>query len=1153
MKLDQLKANVIVRGSIFPEPVQVLVVVPMGDSIKLIGTGINTNHTYQAILNAQQLEKLESSPEKEPFDGNAQYFRFGVEALRLGLAYEYDPYFALAIARVDPLPHQLEAVYEYFLKQPRIRFLLADDPGAGKTIMAGLLIKELKIRGLVKRTLIITPANLTFQWQRELKDKFREEFEVVRGDVLRANYGFNPWQEKNQVVTSVSWVSRIEDAKDSLLRSNWDLIIVDEAHKMSAYSSDNKTLAYKLGEELAKITDHYLLMTATPHKGDPKNFCLFLELLDRDVYGDVSSLEDAMKRNNAPFYLRRTKEALVTFPEETGIVKKLFTNRKVDTIEFQIDAEELEFYHALTDYVEDQSIKAASDDTARGRALGFTMAMLQRRFASSIYAVRRSLERMRDKRQRILEDPESYRQEQINKKLPEDFEELTETDQQKIISDLESVVASIDPVTLKKEILQLNELISQALILEKREIESKLVKLKEVITQEGIFKDPKMKMLIFTEHKDTLDYLVGKLREWGLTVTQIHGGMKIGDRDTPHTRIYSEREFREDCQVLVATEAAGEGINLQFCWFMINYDIPWNPVRLEQRMGRIHRYGQDKDCLIFNFVALNTSEGKVLWKLFERIRAIEIDLDPERTGKVFNVLGDIFPANQLERMMRDMYAHNLTESVIMNQIVEQVDTEHFRKISDSALEGLAKRELNLSQIIGKSAEAKERRLVPEVIHDFFVQAAPIAGIHPKETAKGKKIYRIGRVPRTLWGTGDRLENRFGKLGRDYKKITFDKNILIDDPTLEWVTPGHPLFECVRDEVSAQVQEDLRRGAIFLDLHSKLPARLDVFSAAITDGRGRKLHERLYVVQTELNGTMTVRQPTLFLDLVPAKKADFPIKNGENIDNHNLVDYLPDDSNLPSREQVEQALIEQELNRFLTEIRTQRQKEVETISNYIENSLTIIIDKIQIQYAELWQQKESGDKEQGLDGRMKQLDDRSFELNGRLEQRREELQQEASCAITDIHHHGRAWVLPHPERSSPEIAPMVADDEIEKIAIQAVIEYETARGWQVMSVEKENRGFDLISRQPDSGDPLKASLVRFIEVKGRANIGEVALTTNEYKTAARLKRDYWLYVVFNCASSPEVHTIQDPVKLDWQPYVKIEHYQLKAEDLLKGII
>src|SRR5215475_6547847 len=277
----------------------------------------------------------------EPFDGDPHKFRLGVEALRLGLAYEYDPYFTLSIARVDPLPHQLEAVYDYFLKLPRIRFLLADDPGAGKTIMAGLLIKELKIRKLVKHTLIVTPANLSFQWQRELKDKFRESFEVVRSDVLRANYGINPWQEKNQVITSVSWVSRVENAKESLLRSNWDLIIVDEAHKMSAYSADKKTLAYQLGESLSQMTDHYLLMTATPHKGDPKNFCLFLALLDKDVYGDVSSLEDAMRRGDAPFYLRRTKEHLVTFPDpDTGAVKKLFTNREVKTTTFELNDDE---------------------------------------------------------------------------------------------------------------------------------------------------------------------------------------------------------------------------------------------------------------------------------------------------------------------------------------------------------------------------------------------------------------------------------------------------------------------------------------------------------------------------------------------------------------------------------------------------------------------------------------------------------------------------------------------------------------------------------------------------------------------------------------------------------------------------------------------
>src|SRR5580765_7805544 len=326
MNASELKPGVIVRGPALPESIEVLVVTPLGDALKIIGAGQKTGQVHQRVLRLDQLQFLEATPEREPFDGDPARFRLGIEAARLGLAYEYDPYFSLSIARVDPLPHQLEAVYEYFMRLPRIRFLLADDPGAGKTIMAGLLIKELKIRGLIKRILIITPANLTFQWQRELKDKFREQFEVIRSDVLRANYGTNPWQDKNQVITSVSWVSRVEDAKESLLRSHWDLIIVDEAHKMSAASRDKKTLAYQLGEALSGMTDHYLLMTATPHKGDPKNFCLFLELLDKDVYGDVKSLQEAMKRNSAPFYLRRTKEALVTFPDpDTGKSKKIFT------------------------------------------------------------------------------------------------------------------------------------------------------------------------------------------------------------------------------------------------------------------------------------------------------------------------------------------------------------------------------------------------------------------------------------------------------------------------------------------------------------------------------------------------------------------------------------------------------------------------------------------------------------------------------------------------------------------------------------------------------------------------------------------------------------------------------------------------------------
>ena len=498
-------------------------------------------------------------------------------------------------------------------------------------------------------------------------------------------------------------------------------------------------------------------------------------------------------------------------------------------------------------------------------------------------------------------------------------------------------MASVDPAALKEEILQIGRMIDQARILEKREIESKLVKLREVLTDYGLFKDPKMKLLIFTEHKDTLDYLaadgkegrpLGKLRQWGLSVTQIHGGMKIGDRDTPGTRIYAEKEFRDEAQVLVATEAAGEGINLQFCWFMINYDIPWNPVRLEQRMGRIHRYGQEKDCLIRNFVSTNTREGRVLQKLFQRLQAIEEDLDPHHTGKIFNVLGDIFPSNQLEKMVRDMYAHNLTEEAIKNRIVEDVDIGRFRQITDSTLEGLAKRELNLSALIGKSAEARERRLVPEVIEDFFIHAGPLAGVHPKETKARAHVYRLGRIPRTLQPIGDRLEPRFGKLGREYRQIVFDKAELLKDATSEWVTPGHPLFEAVREDVSDRVRDDLRRGAVFYDLHSKAPSRLDVFTAAIKDGRGNCLHRKLFVVQAGVDGPMTVREPTIFLDLVLAPKGT----------------EVPCGDGLPDRQATELVLVERALDPLLGQVAAERLRETETISRHLELSLNTLIDR-----------------------------------------------------------------------------------------------------------------------------------------------------------------------------------------------------------------
>lgn len=1127
--------NAILRGPIFSEPVQVILTIPVGPNVKIIAKGVNSGQVYEPILTPDQLSTLYITPLQAPFDADPLAFRLGIEALRIGLAYEYDPHFSLSIARIDPLPHQLEAVYDYFLKLPRVRFLLADDPGAGKTIMAGLLIKELKIRGLIRRILILTPANLTFQWQRELKEKFHEDFEVVNSQVLRANYGMNPWQERNQIITSVAWVSRIEDAKESLLRSHWDLIIVDEAHKMSAYSPERKTLMYRLGEALSERTDHYLLMTATPHKGDPENFCLFLQLLDKDIYGDVRSLEAAMQRNNAPFYLRRVKEVLVSFPDsETGKVKALFTKRFVRTMDFQIDSEEMEFYDDLTHYVEDQSVRAFADNSPTARAVGFTMAMLQRRFASSVYAVRRTLERMVEKRKKILADPAGYRSDQIANKLPEDFDELPEDEQNEILTGLESAVASINPGDLRREISDLSNLIIQAIALENRERESKLIKLKQSLNDQGVFNDPKMKLLIFTEHKDTLEYLVGKLRDWGLLVTQIHGSMKVGDRDTPNTRIYAEREFKESCQVLVATEAAGEGINLQFCWFMINYDIPWNPNRLEQRMGRIHRYGQERDCLIFNFVSTNTREGRVLEKLFERIRAIEVALDPQHTGKVFNVLGDIFPANMLERMIRDMYAHNnMTEELIKSRIIEQVDLEKFQKITASTLEGLAKRELNLSVLIGKSAEAKEHRLVPEIIEDFFLQCSPRIGLAPKELRGEQHVFRIGRIPRSLWSIGERLEPRFGRLGHEYKLITFNKDYLEKDPTLEWVTPGHPLFETVREAAWNEVQDDLQRGAIFYDLNREAPSQMVVYQAAVHDGRGNILHRRIFVIETDVSGEMMLRQPTVFLDVIPA-----PIGTP-----------APDGSGLTDHSQLEQFLFEKALEPFLQNITREREHENNIIREHLQLSLNELINRQQIRHSDLKNQQINGDNSPLILANLKQVEDRLEELNHRLERRTTELIQERYCTINDIKIVGQSWILPHPDRFLPIMQDMINDPEIEKIAIQAAIHYEQSQGWKVTSVELENRGFDLVSQKLQSLNSNSVE-VKYIEVKGRAGIGEISVTANEYKTAERLQNDYWLYVVYNCSTRPEIHRVQNPARLNWQAVVQVEHYKTTPNEIIE---
>ena len=678
-------------GTLFSEPMRVETVRGNGPGMWEAGlVGVQSERFRRVTLTEEEIDKLAIIDSTLSFDGDARLLRLGLQAYALGIAYEFDPYFGLSISRVDPLPHQLEAVYEYLLKLPTVRFLLADDAGAGKTIMAGLLIRELKLRGLAERILVVCPANLAFQWQRELKEKFDEKFLVFKGSDLREQFGVNQWLEQKQIVTSLDLAKR-EDILPGLRQVHWDLVIVDEAHRMSARDETHKSQRYRLGELLRDNTDHVLLLTATPHKGDPQNFTLFLQLLDRDAYADVKSIREAMDRQRAPFYLRRTKEAMVYFPErqENGewAAKPVFTRRITRTASFQIDGAEYELYDEVTRFVKRQSRRAAEqDDNPRARAVGFLMSMYQRRLASSTYAMRRSLEN----RAKRLEEGLTRAQELVKMAPPtlpdpDDIDELEDAERERIERMLEAITLAGNAEQVREEIGELWQLAEKAREVEVSGTEEKLGRLRRIMQEERFFDRPDQRLLLFTEFRDTLDYLMERLKEWGFTVGCIHGGMRPGSRDEPGTRLHAEQQFREGLiQILVATEAAGEGINLQCCHILFNYDIPWNPNRLEQRMGRIHRYGQREDCLICNFVATNTIEGRVLDRLLEKLQEIRDALDDDA---VFNVVGEVLPGAHVERVLRDYYAGKLGDADLEDRLLKDVDEKHFRAICQTALEG----------------------------------------------------------------------------------------------------------------------------------------------------------------------------------------------------------------------------------------------------------------------------------------------------------------------------------------------------------------------------------------------------------------------------------------------------------------------------------
>jgi superfamily II DNA or RNA helicase len=1002
---------------------------------------------------------------------------------------------------INPLPHQIDAVYHHILLNPRIRFLLADDPGAGKIIMAGLLLKELKYRGLVDRTLVVGPGHLKDQWLREMKERFHEHFSIIDRNVMSVEWGKNVFNERNQVILSMDFAKQ-DDVMFALKDSKWDLCIVDEAHKMSAYKYGekiSKTQRYTLGELLSPITSYLLFLTATPHRGDPENFRLLLDLLDPGFFADTNMLAESIKNKDNPLFLRRLKEDLKDFEKAP-----LFPPRKVETIKYYLSEDEKNLYNAVTEYVEKHFNRALAKDK---RNVTFALTILQRRLASSARAIRNSLERRYKRLKELYEKGQLIKEGGYDEDYIEDLEEKERWKKEEEL--LEKLTSAETLEELKEEIEKLVELVALAKEVEKKEIETKLSELRKVMDDEKLHQTG-TKLLIFTEAKDTLKYLKEKLRKWGYSVTVIHGGMDLD------ARIQAEEEFNNtSVQIMVSTEAGGEGINLQKrCWIMVNYDIPWNPNRLEQRMGRIHRYGQQHEVHIYNLVAIDTVEGRILERIFEKLSQIQDHLGSDR---VFDVINEVLVGKSLKDLILDAIAQRRTMEEILADFERIPDEEAIRKVRETSLEALATRHIDLTRILGEQRRAIENRLVPEYVEEFFKRAAEMLKIRMEE--RGDGLWRIVSVPFEIRNQPYEFKIKFGEVQREYAKISFDKERAFKAQA-EFVAMGHPLLEAVVNSILTLYAQSAADGAAFVDPEGKKEGIIWFFEAEIRDGNNEIAGKRLFTVYQDRSNTLSFINPAVLWDLKPEAMCS---KHSEiALDKDAVVSFV----------------IGEGLENYKKELLERRQRDADIKQKYGIRSLeSMILDsdgKI-IEY-ETRRMKGENIPEATIQNEVRKKED--------SERKKQRLQRNIGAEVhlypTDPGILGAVRVVPGKPHGD-----MVSDKEIEELGMNIAMAYESNHGRTPESVSTQNLGYDIRS-QDDTEN------YRYIEVKARAKEGAVALTPNEWLMAHRLKDEYWLYVVVNAASNPELYLVHNPAanlepdkEIDIVRYV-VKNWKEKAE-------
>lgn len=1175
-KLEELKSGAVVRGILPDSLVTIINVQWYGSDAIEITYKSATGKVANEILFRDSESRIDMIEQGRPwsYDGDGALFRLVSEANRIQLAHLFDPVLAVHTSQVDPLPHQITAVYETMLPRQPLRFLLADDPGSGKTIMAGLLIKELIARGDLQRCLIVCPGSLVEQWQDELYQRFNLPFEIMTNDNLEAAKSGNWFMEHDLVIVRLDKMSRDEDVQTKLMAPDcsWDLIVCDEAHKMAAtfFGGEVKyTKRYKLGQKLSSLTRHFLLMTATPHNGKEADFQLFLALLDGDRF--EGKFRDGVHTTDVSDLMRRMiKENLLKFDGT-----HLFPERIAYTVPYKLSDGEARLYKAVTEYVREQFNRADAllNDKHAG-TVGFALTILQRRLASSPEAIYQSLKRRREKlenrsrelqllkrgaeiEQALGEPTRAFDEDYI-----EDLEDAPDGEIDKAEEEILDLATAAQTIAeLEAEIKTLKDLESLALMVRRSGEDTKWRELARVLSEDIFTPEiilnqlaepkapfdtgkinkpipaPSQKLIIFTEHRDTLRYLndrITTLLGRSESIVQIHGNMGREERKK------AQESFKNnpDVRILLATDAAGEGINLQRAHLMVNYDLPWNPNRIEQRFGRIHRIGQTEVCHLWNLVADETREGEVYKTLLRKLEEARSALG----GQVFDVLGKVqFEGKPLRDLLIQAIRYGEEPEVKsrLSQIVTTaLDKTHIQDLlEERALVHDAMDASKVSRIREEMERAEARRLQPHYIESFFLKAFEQLGGSIKQREPHR--YEITNVPGVI-RSRDRVIGHGAPVVAKYERVVFDKDLIAPpgQALATFVCPGHPLLSSVIDLILERNRDLLRRGAVLVDDGDTgtEPRVLFFLEHSIQDasltrsGERRVISRRMLFVEQDSAGNTRSPQYAPYLDYRPLNPDDPAISEILKLPE---CDWVTKDV-----EKIAQSYaISHVVPEHLKEVRSQKLEIISKTEQAVKDRLVKEINYWDHRAAELKIQEQAGKVNARLNSG--EARKRADNLQERLQKRLAELDLEKQISALPPVILGSVLVIPvgllakiarKPGQQDTDYEANIAAAKLaaDKLAAAArareiIMEIERDLGFEPVDREMEKLGYDIESKVPGNGK------LRFLEVKARITGADVlTVTRNEILYSLNKPEDFILAIVeFFQDNTHKVHYLREP--------------------------